>query len=60
MFSATLMADRQALGEEVTEWLAAHPGLELADITVTQSSDHAFHCLTVCIFFRDRKRPRST
>lgn len=31
VFSATMVADRQVLGEKVTEWIRAHPACEIAD-----------------------------
>ena len=53
VFSSTMIAERQVLGEKVTAWLAAHPTYQLADITVTQSSDHAFHCTAICVWYLD-------
>ncbi len=52
IFSTTVMRDRQAMGESITRWLEANQGIEIADTVVTQSSDDAFHCLTVAIFYR--------
>lgn len=49
VFSAS--RDRTGLGETVTAWLRAHHVL-VVDITVTQSSDRDFHCLSITIFFR--------
>jgi hypothetical protein len=53
VFSATQMRDRDQLGETVTKWLAAHPSYELAEIVVTQSSDSAFHCIAITVFYLD-------
>jgi len=53
VFSATMHMDRAVLGEKVTEWLAAHPTYEIADMIVTQSSDHAFHCITITAWYLD-------
>src|SRR6476659_8757596 len=39
VFSATMFAARDQLGETVTAWLAAHPQLVVTDFVVTQSSD---------------------
>jgi hypothetical protein len=52
-FSATLAAGRNQLGDVVTAWLRAHPGIELVDITLTQSSDAQYHCLTITLFWHD-------
>lgn len=53
VFSATMVQDRQVLGERVTEWMAANPKYEIADILVTQSSDQAFHCIAITVFYND-------
>ena len=50
VFSATMMAGREQLGEKVTEWIDANPQLEVRDIVVTQSSDEACHCITITVF----------
>ncbi|HLL24059.1 MAG TPA: hypothetical protein VK427_18130 [Kofleriaceae bacterium] len=54
VFSATMQMDRHQLGEKVTSWLQARPGIEVADIVTKQSSDAAFHCLSITVFYRDR------
>jgi hypothetical protein len=51
VFSATMVADRDQLGEKVTNWLASHPQCKLTDIVVTQSSDEAFHCIAITVFY---------
>ena len=51
VFSATMAQERANLGDRITEWLRARPGLEVADTVVTQSSDAAFHCLAFTIFY---------
>jgi hypothetical protein len=53
VFSATMMNDRGMLGETITEWMQANPRFEVTEIYVTQSSDEAFHCLAMTIFFYD-------
>ncbi len=59
VFSATKARDREVLGETVTEWLRdpAQAGVEVVRHEVTQSSDSAFHCLAVTLFYR---RPLDT
>lgn len=52
VFSATKSREREYLGELITDWIRAHPELELVDKIVTQSSDAEFHCLTITIFYR--------
>ncbi len=55
VFSATMAQERDQLGEKITQWLAAHPGVEIVDKIVTQSSDEAFHCLAITLFFNEAK-----
>ena len=54
VFSATMFADRDRLGDKVTAWIESHPDQEIADLVVTQSSDAAFHCIAITLFYRDR------
>jgi len=51
VFSATMPAQRANLGEVVTAWIAAHSNTTIVDITVTQSSDSDFHCLSITIAY---------
>lgn len=56
VFCATMVAQRLALGEQITAWIAAErrqrPGFEVVDIVVRQSSDKAFHCVSAVLFFK--------
>ena len=66
VFAATMVAQRQMLGETVTAWLedarARRPGFQLVDVVVRQSSDDAFHCISITIFFNEdlaaKEKPR--
>jgi hypothetical protein len=51
VFSATMVADRDRLGERVTEWMSGNPGVEVCEVVVTQSSDESFHCLAITVFY---------
>ena len=51
VFSATMVADRDQLGEKVSAWMANNPHLKVTDIVVTQSSDEAFHCIAITVFY---------
>jgi hypothetical protein len=51
VFSATMAQDRDQLGERVTRWLSENVDVDVVDILVNQSSDKAFHCLTITLFF---------
>ena len=46
-----MMGDRDGLGEKISAWLRAHPTIEPIDSIVTQSSDSAFHCVAITIFY---------
>ena len=51
VFSATMVADRDQLGEKVTAWMVNNPQLKVTDIVITQSSDEAFHCIAITVFY---------
>jgi hypothetical protein len=53
VFSATMAPERDNLGDKVTAWLRAHPHVRVTDTIVTQSSDAAFHCLAITVFYWD-------
>jgi hypothetical protein len=55
VFSATMVAERERLGEKITDWLRKNPQIDVRDMVVTQSSDEAFHCLAITVFFWERK-----
>lgn len=58
VFSTTLARDRDQLSERITGWIRDRPGVEVVDRVVTQSSDKAFHCLTITLFYREPGDPR--
>jgi hypothetical protein len=58
VFSATMVADRDQLGEKVTAWIAANPDRKVTDIVITQSSDEAFHCIAITVFFWEENTRR--
>jgi hypothetical protein len=51
VFTATKAREREMLGEVVTRWLAENPRTRVVDKIVTQSSDSAFHCLSITLFY---------
>lgn len=55
VFSTTLARDREALSERITGWLRENRQLEIVDRVVTQSSDKEFHCLSILLFYRERR-----
>ncbi len=52
VFTATKAKERSTLGDRITEWLRASPPKVIRDVSVTQSSDEEFHCLTVSLLYR--------
>ena len=54
VFSATMAQERDQLGEKITHWLAANPSVQIVDKIVTQSSDEAFHCLAITLFYNGK------
>ena len=53
VFSASMVADRDQLGERVTRWIAEHLTCKVTEFVVTQSSDARFHCITITVFYRE-------
>jgi hypothetical protein len=53
VFSATMVADRDQLGEKVTAWMTNHQQHKVTDIVITQSSDEAFHCIAITVFYNE-------
>ena len=53
IFSATMAQERDRLGDRLTQWMREHPDHEIVDTVVTQSSDEAFHCLAITVFYID-------
>jgi hypothetical protein len=51
VFSATKARERDELGEKITDWLRANPGVKVVDKIVRLSSDREFHCLTIIVFY---------
>ena len=57
VFSATMVADRDQLGEKVTAWIAGNKdSKKVTDIVITQSSDEAFHCIAITVFYWEERR----
>ena len=58
VFSATMVADRDQLGEKVTAWIANNQACKVTDIVITQSSDEAFHCIAITVFYWEESTRR--
>jgi hypothetical protein len=50
VFSVTKVKDREALGEQVTGWIAANPAVRVVKAVVELSSDEKFHCFSIVLF----------
>lgn len=48
VFSATMVADREKLGEKVSHWIQENR-IDVAQWSLTQSSDAAFHCVAFTV-----------
>ena len=46
--------DREFLGDKVTAWIQSHPRRQIVDTIVTLSSDSAFHCLAITVFYWEK------
>jgi hypothetical protein len=57
VFTATKAKEREELGEVITRWLSANPGVDVVDKVVQQSSDNEYHCLTIVFFYN--KAPKA-
>jgi hypothetical protein len=55
VFSATMAQERDQLGEKVSAWISEHPQCRIVDRVVTQSSDEAFHCLAITLFYWEER-----
>jgi hypothetical protein len=53
IFSATMAQEREHLGEKVTDWIRTRPDVAIVNTIVTQSSDEAFHCIAITLFYKE-------
>ena len=53
VFCATTVQQRGEIADRVTQWIRSRqrPGFEIVDQVVKQSSDDAFHCLSIILFY---------
>ena len=49
VFSATKHKDRESIGEQVTNWIAAHPTVRVVKTFVALTSDDRFHCFSIVL-----------
>ena len=55
VFSATKAREREGISERINAWLEANQDIEIVDKVVTQSSDREFHCLTITVFYNNKR-----
>ena len=60
VFSATKARDRETLGDRVTAWIRANPGIEVLRTVVSLSSDREFHCLSLVLVCADGAHAAAT
>ena len=48
-----MFQQRDLLGETVTAWIAGNPTKQITEFVVTQSSDDAFHCIAITVFYAE-------
>jgi hypothetical protein len=53
VFAATTIRARQELSEQVNVWFQEHGAITVFDVIVNQSSDSAFHCVSIAILYWD-------
>lgn len=57
VFTASMMRERDGLSHRVNRWLAKNEGaITIVDKEVKQSSDAAYHCLSIVLFYRGKAR----
>lgn len=57
VFTSTMQADREGMGARVTEWIAGNKGaIFVVGTEVLQSSDNAFHCISITVFYTGREK----
>lgn len=54
VFSATMAQERENLGEKVTDWIRTRTDVKVVNTVVTQSSDEAFHCIAITLFYKEQ------
>jgi len=55
MFSVSKHVDREKMGDDVTAWRKRNPTFVITDVRLTQSSDNEYHCVTIAIFYKNKK-----
>lgn len=56
VFTSSMHHVRAVLGDHVSGWIAEHPHDRVTEIAVMQSSDSAYHCYSIIVFYRANDR----
>lgn len=56
VFAVTMVAEREKLGETINRWVQENK-VSVDEIALRQSSDNAFHCLSVTLKYRTAASP---
>lgn len=54
-FTGTTSGARETLGDKFNLWLRQHREVEVVETRVLQSSDNAYHCLTIICFYNTKE-----
>ncbi len=57
IWSLTKPREREGLGGRVTSWIRKNKHLQVVDFQISQSSDNAYHCVTVVLFYKTISQP---
>ena len=55
IFSASKHTEREQLGANVTSWRQKNADKTIVEARTMQSSDNEFHCVTIVIFYKNKK-----
>jgi hypothetical protein len=56
VFTGTTAGARETLGDKFTAWLKQRPEVIVVETRVLQSSDNAYHALTICVFYNTKEK----
>lgn len=55
IFSGSKHTERKEMGASVTAWRRNNPDVSIVEVRTLQSSDSEFHCVTIIIFYKNKK-----
>ncbi len=54
VFSATKAREREEISDRINDWIGANRNVDIVGYEVRQSSDNAFHCLTIILIYKHK------